>query len=155
MGSTPCTWLHQIPSQPTDMRWPIYILDFRKQTTDKANKLHFHCFWNFFFFFWRGNCFWNMTKKLVKKYSVWGTPFLRQSAYKIRVGGVSRRCGIEQIRVGGNKGRPCPSQSEQYHTLLWSTSAFLELKKIRSQIHKSQWVIVRACESIMSLRLKN
>ena len=30
----------------------------------------------------------------------YGTPFLRPSAYKLRVGGVSPWCGIEQIRVG-------------------------------------------------------
>ena len=48
------------------------------------------------------------------KRSHYGTPFLRPSAYKARVRGVSPRRGIEQIRASGNKGRPYPSQSEQY-----------------------------------------
>ena len=48
------------------------------------------------------------------KRSHYGTPFLRLSAYKARVRGVSPRRGIEQIRASGNKGRPYPSQSEQY-----------------------------------------
>ena len=30
-----------------------------------------------------------------------GTPIFRPKAYKAWVGGVSPRCGIEQIRVGG------------------------------------------------------
>ena len=30
------------------------------------------------------------------------------------MGGVSLWCGIEQIHVGGSKGRPCLSQSRQY-----------------------------------------
>ena len=47
-------------------------------------------------------------------YTHYGTPFLRPSAYKARVGGVSPWCGIEQIRTGGSKGRPCLSQSRQY-----------------------------------------
>ena len=51
---------------------------------------------------------------LPTKRSHYGTPFLRPSDYKARVGGVSSRRGIEQIRAGGNKGRPYPSQSEQY-----------------------------------------
>ena len=41
-----------------------------------------------------------------------GTPFLRPSAYKVRVGGISLWCGIEQIRAGGNKSWPCSSQSD-------------------------------------------
>ena len=44
----------------------------------------------------------------------YGTPFLRPSAYKARVGGVSPRYGIEQIYVGGSKGWLYPSQSAQY-----------------------------------------
>ena len=47
-------------------------------------------------------------------YTHYGTPNLRPSAYKARVGGISPRCGIVQIRAGGSKGRPCPSQSGQY-----------------------------------------
>ena len=43
-----------------------------------------------------------------------GTPFLRPSAYKLRVEGVSPRCRIDQIRTGGSKGRPHPSESGQY-----------------------------------------
>ena len=38
---------------------------------------------------------------------------LRPSAYKVRVGGVSPRCGIEQIREGGI-GFSAHSQSRQY-----------------------------------------
>ena len=49
---------------------------------------------------------------LKPSHTLWYT--LRPSANKARVGGVSPRCGIEQIRVGGSKGRPYPSQSEQY-----------------------------------------
>ena len=41
----------------------------------------------------------------------YGTPFLRPSAYKARVGGISPQYGIEQICAGGSKGWPCPSQS--------------------------------------------
>ena len=44
----------------------------------------------------------------------YGRPFLRPSAYKVRVGGDSPLCGIEQIRAGRSKGRSYPSQSEQY-----------------------------------------
>ena len=43
-----------------------------------------------------------------------GTLILRPRAYKPWVGGVSPRCGIEQIRVSGTLVDPCPSQSEQY-----------------------------------------
>ena len=43
----------------------------------------------------------------------YGTPFLRPSAYKARVGGVFLRCGIEQIREGGI-GSLVHFQSEQY-----------------------------------------
>ena len=43
----------------------------------------------------------------------YGTPFLRPSAYKARVGGVSFRCGIEQIREGGI-GSSAHSQNKQY-----------------------------------------
>ena len=43
----------------------------------------------------------------------YGTPFLRPSAYKARVRGVSPRCGILQIREGGI-GSSTHSQSEQY-----------------------------------------
>ena len=46
--------------------------------------------------------------------SHYGTPFHRPSVYKVRVGGVSPRCGIEQICAGGSKGQPCQSQSGQY-----------------------------------------
>ena len=46
-------------------------------------------------------------------YTRYGTLFLRSSAYKVRVGGVSPRCGIEQIREGGI-GSSAHSQSEQY-----------------------------------------
>ena len=42
-----------------------------------------------------------------------GTPFLRPSAYKARVGGISPWCGIEQIREGGISSST-HSQSEQY-----------------------------------------
>ena len=41
------------------------------------------------------------------------TPFLRPSAYKARVGGLSLRYGIEQIREGGISSST-HSQSEQY-----------------------------------------
>ena len=41
-------------------------------------------------------------------------PFLKPSAYKVRVGGDSPLCGIEQIRAGRSKGRSYPSQSGQY-----------------------------------------
>ena len=47
-------------------------------------------------------------------YTHYGIPFLKPSAYKARVGGVSPQCGIEQIRVGESKGRLYPSQSGQY-----------------------------------------
>ena len=40
-------------------------------------------------------------------------PFLRPSAYKVRVGGVSPQCGIEQICEGGI-GSSAHSQSKQY-----------------------------------------
>ena len=43
----------------------------------------------------------------------YGTPFLRPSAYKARVGDISPRCGIEQIHEGGI-GSLAHSQSEQY-----------------------------------------
>ena len=43
----------------------------------------------------------------------YGILFLRQNAYKARVGGVSLQCGIEQIREGGI-GSSAHSQSEQY-----------------------------------------
>ena len=42
------------------------------------------------------------------------TPFLRPSAYKVRVEGVSPQYEIKQICASGSKGPPCPSQSEQY-----------------------------------------
>ena len=42
----------------------------------------------------------------------YGTPFLRLSAYKVRVRGISLWCGIEQILAGGSKSWPCPSQSD-------------------------------------------
>ena len=42
-----------------------------------------------------------------------GTPFLTLNAYKARVGGVSPRCGIEQISEGGI-GSIANSQSRQY-----------------------------------------
>ena len=42
------------------------------------------------------------------------TLFLRPSAYKARMWGVSPWCRIEQICAGGSKGRPCLSQSGQY-----------------------------------------
>ena len=48
-------------------------------------------------------------------YMHYGTPFLRPSAYKVRVGGVSSWCGIEQIRKGGICSA-AHSQSEQYLT---------------------------------------
>ena len=51
---------------------------------------------------------------LPQKGTHYGTPFLSPSAYKVRVGGVSPRRGIEQIRMGGCKGWPYLSQSEQY-----------------------------------------
>ena len=41
------------------------------------------------------------------------TPFLRPSAYKARVGGLSPWCGIEQIHEGGISSST-HSQSEQY-----------------------------------------
>ena len=47
-------------------------------------------------------------------YTHYGTTFLRPSAYKVRVGGVFLRCGIEQICAGRSKDRSCPSQSGQY-----------------------------------------
>ena len=43
----------------------------------------------------------------------YGTSFLRLSTYKIRVGGVSPRCEIEQICEGGI-GSSAHSQSKQY-----------------------------------------
>ena len=44
----------------------------------------------------------------------YGTPFHWPNAYKARVEDVSPCYRIEQIHVGGSKGRPYPSQSEQY-----------------------------------------
>ena len=43
----------------------------------------------------------------------YGTSFLRPSAYKAMVGGVSPQCGIEQIREGGIDSS-AHSQSKQY-----------------------------------------
>ena len=43
----------------------------------------------------------------------YSTPFLRPSAYKARVGGISPRCEIEQIRESGISSS-AHSQSEQY-----------------------------------------
>ena len=56
------------------------------------------------------NSFWG----LLCTHTHYGIPFLSLSAYKARVGGVSLWCGIEQIHVGGSKGRRCLSQSRQY-----------------------------------------
>ena len=42
-----------------------------------------------------------------------GTPFLRPSAYNTRVGGISPRCGIEQIHESSISSS-AHSQSEQY-----------------------------------------
>ena len=41
-----------------------------------------------------------------------GTPSLRPSAYKLKVRGVSPRCGIEQIREGLHPKRTIPSKGE-------------------------------------------
>ena len=50
--------------------------------------------------------FWDL---LTSPHTYYGTPFLRPSAYKARVKGVSHRCGIKQIHVGGSEGRRCLS----------------------------------------------
>ena len=47
-------------------------------------------------------------------HTYYGIPFLRPSAYKARVGGVSPRYRIEQIYAGGSKAWLYPSQSGQY-----------------------------------------
>ena len=56
---------------------------------------------------------WEWAEELMCDHTHYGTPFLRPSAYKARVGGVSPQCGIEQICEGGI-GFSAHSQNEQY-----------------------------------------
>ena len=76
-------------------------------------------------------------------------PFLRPSAYKARVGGVSLRCGIKQICAGGSKSWPAhPKANDTWlgkdlflPQLLWS-----EMKKSTILSHFRQlWVTESAC----------
>ena len=49
---------------------------------------------------------WGYSAKLVQgkyvPFTHYVTPFFRPKAYKVRVGGISPQCGIEQIHVGGS-----------------------------------------------------
>ena len=56
---------------------------------------------------------WEWVEESMCDHTHYSTPFLRPSAYKARVGGVSPQCGIEQICEGGI-GSSVHSQSEQY-----------------------------------------